>query len=594
MNLRSVFTRVAGPLALVALSAVSWAQSFGQADLEKVVKELEVYSAKFPDYVYPIKSSVVEKDDVNAYATVEKDKNGKLQGVMVVYTGFVKFVNGDLRLIRACVAHEISHLAKGHCTMPGWKPSDLNNLWTRQQEFEADVTGASLLQKAGYSKNDMAELMLKLDELDQGSWLGKLTGDHASGKARAAQIVDNPMVLKSLMDFEVGMAFMETRKYRLAMDAFDRAVKKEPGLKEAYTNSAQAAIMYYYDNLPLSVQQSWFRPDFGPLLAPPVPPRSLELTDDDRKRWQDARTRVSAALDKNKDDLHALELAALVLVLDPDGKADNLKAGTDLLLDVASKSLVPAERLRTANNAALGLQRMGKLADGVNLMLSTQKGTDLFNPYLAENLGVNEVPKGDKDQAALAAAVLGTWLDNTAPAHPNYEKVKKNYIAVCNANNFKVMDFKGQPIYLCKVMSINDGGQEFGMFEPFEKYNTTLGKPDGALQYDERYPDLMEVRWRDGNLTILTERDEILRVTSYSKDAYILLRAQDSTLNLDFKIAVGMSKADFTKILDPEKATKVNLIKGGTMEEWLYWPGLNMGVLFKDDKIVGVTATGAK
>lgn len=595
MIFRSLIARVCVSAGLMSMALIAAAQSFTQADLEKMVKELEVYSEKFPEYAYPIKAEVVEKDEINAYATVEKNKDGKWQGKMVVFTGFVKFCKGDIKLIRACVAHEVSHLAKGHCTMPGFKPSDLDNLWTRQQEFEADITGASILQKAGYSKNDMINLMLALDELDKGSYLGKLTGDHASGKARAAQIEDNPIVLKSHLDFEVGLAFMENRNYMQAMQAFDRALVKEPKLNEAYTNSAQAAIMFYFDNLPLPIRETWFRPDFGPMLAPPpIAARDGQVRDEDRQRWEAARTRISKSLEKNPNDSRALELAALILILEPDGKAESLKAGTDLLQELVKTSILPEEKLRFANNAALGLQRMGKLSDAVTLMLNSQKGITIYNPALAENLGINEVPKGDESQNITAASVMATWLDNTSTSHPRYGKIRANYVNFCKATSLKVMDFAGKPIYLCKVMSINDGGTDLGMFEPYGKFATALGKPDGAIQYDERYPDLMEVRWRNGLFAILTERDEILRVTSYSPGAYINLRSQDSTLTFEFKVTVGMTTEEFTKVLNPDKAGTKNFIKGGSMEEWRYWPGLNMGVLFKDGKVAGITATASK
>lgn len=595
MKFRNVLNRIGATATLLAIAAISLAQSFTTADLEKMVKEIEVYSDKFPEYVYPIKASVVESKEINAYATVEKDKNGKWQGVMVVFTGFVEFCKGDLKLIRACVAHEIAHLSKGHCTMPGFKPSDLDNLWTRQQEFEADIVGASILQKAGYSKNDMINLMLKLDELSRGPWLGRLTGDHASGKARAAQIDDNPLVLKSHLDFEVGLAFMESRKYRLAMDSFDRAIAKEPKLLEAYANSAQAAIMFYYDNLPLPVKETWFRPDFGPMLAPPpIAARDGAVRDEDRQRWEAARARIAKAMEVNKDDLRTLELAALILILDPDGKTDMIAAGTDLLKTVLAKALVPEDRLRYANNAGLGLQRSGKLTEAVNLMLATQKGNSVYNPALAENLGVSEVPKGDSETNITAASVMLTWLDNTAASHPRYMKIKGNYEAFCKGAELKVMDFAAKPVYLCKIMSVNEAGTDLGMFEPYGKFAATLGKPDGALRYDDRYPDLMEVRWKNGQFAVLTERDEILRVTSYSPGAYADLKAVDANLNFEFKVTVGMSKADFSKVLNPDKAVKKNFIKTGTMEEWHYWSGLNMGVLFKDDKVAGITATASR
>ena len=50
-----------------------------------------------------------------------------------------------------------------------------------------------------------------------------------------------------------------------------------------------------------------------------------------------------------------------------------------------------------------------------------------------------------------------------------------------------------------------------------------------------------------------------------------------------------MSVSDFAKFLDPKSGIARNLVKAGAIEEWTYFPGLNMGILIKNDKIVGIT-----
>src|SRR3954447_2230383 len=105
-----------------------------------MVTELDKVIPENPHYKYPIKCSVVDKDEVNAYATLTKE-GSDLRSTMVVFSGLVKQIGGDERLIRAVVAHELSHLSLGHALDTNPAARDLKNLWVRQQEFEADRAG---------------------------------------------------------------------------------------------------------------------------------------------------------------------------------------------------------------------------------------------------------------------------------------------------------------------------------------------------------------------------------------------------------------------------------------------------------------------
>ena len=60
-------------------------------------------------------------------------------------------------------------------------------------------------------------------------------------------------------------------------------------------------------------------------------------------------------------------------------------------------------------------------------------------------------------------------------------------------------------------------------------------------------------------------------------------------MNASFKITVGMTVAEFSKVLDIKGGAVTSLVRAGKLEDWTYFAGLNMGVLVKDDKIVGIT-----
>ena len=57
------------PLFILSMAGAAQAAEFGQADLETIVKELDKVIPENTHYKYPIKCSIVDKDELNAYAT---------------------------------------------------------------------------------------------------------------------------------------------------------------------------------------------------------------------------------------------------------------------------------------------------------------------------------------------------------------------------------------------------------------------------------------------------------------------------------------------------------------------------------------------
>lgn len=589
MNWRGATTVVLSLFAMAAMAA-----DFTQARLEEMVKELSAHLPQHPDYVYPIKCSIEENEEINAYATVEEiEGSEKLQAVMVVFTGLVENFKGDEKMIRAVVAHELAHLSKGHPTMGGFKVDDVEKVFIRQIELEADAVGAACLAAAGYSKDDMIRVLLKLDELGKDvPLMHQIGADHPTGANRASVVADNPLVYRSLADFQLGNAMMENRQYPQAIAAYTRAIAKEPNFGEAYLNLGQAQLMDYYDKLPQSVKEAWFRPDFGPVVRDtPLGSRNIEITNADRNRYTRAVEALNAALVKSPSSSRAKELKALAQVMDPDGAGATLSAGIATFRELMASSMTDADTLRLSNNLAIGLQRQSDVSGAVAAMMTAQKKTATFNRYLAENLGQKGFAYVTDADMALALGIVYAWLQNTPESHDRWGDMKAKYLTTCAEKKFEARDVKALPTYLCQATTINVRGKEISFQDPVMDVVALFGKATKGWSFAEEYPDMMELRWDTEQFHVLGDGDRVYRVTSYDPGSFIVLKPRNDTVRTEFKVTVGMSVDEFNRILNLENADTVSLVRSGSVEEWQYFPGLLLGVCIDDDKIVGITVT---
>ena len=135
------------------------------------------------------------------------------------------------------------------------------------------------------------------------------------------------------------------------------------------------------------------------------------------------------------------------------------------------------------------------------------------------------------------------------------------------------------------------------ILDPIEDLVAKFGKPQNAYRYSDTFEGMKEYVWDNGNFSVVTDArksddgtiSEVLRITSYTIGSSFELLPKNLTISTKFTISVGMSVSDFNKVLDITKGQSKSLVKAGAIEEWTYFPGLNMGVLAKDGKIVGIT-----
>ena len=125
---------------------------------------------------HTIEFKVSDEADINAYANLNKE--------VYVYRGLLEYVTDDQELA-AVISHEVGHIVNGHCKKQGVLGTGINLIaykaaqtmnqtavavgqqlanskMSRNDEFEADLTGADLMTKAGYNPLAMISVLNKI------------------------------------------------------------------------------------------------------------------------------------------------------------------------------------------------------------------------------------------------------------------------------------------------------------------------------------------------------------------------------------------------------------------------------------------------
>lgn len=576
-----------------------------QAELEKIVNEIAAHAPKYPEYQYPIKVTYSEEDILNARAHLTPpdptNKDKRPIASITVFKKFADFMNNDRRLLRGVISHEIAHLSRGHVTT-GFLPQDLSSIHTRQQELDADAVGASLLQRCGYSKQDVIDFLQFAEDKLRGqmSWLDQSLSDHPSFQARIANVSDNPAVARSLAEFDYGILFMENRLYGAAVKAFERSLEKQPGFVPAYQNIAQGKLMsYYYDVLPAAVRSTWFAPDFGPFLtnrglAPKSASNDLAPA---RKAYREAVAAIQELLAKDKTNPKGLELLAIAQVLDPDLDAKTVREGVSTLESLAKPISDVDEKLRFANNIALGKMRLRQEKPAIKSMMDAQRsatsGTNVsINLILASNFARVKPSTIDKKDLAIVEAVTYTYLNNTDNTTENRDRAISNYTEICKRANLKPRELSTATTKMCSALAIRHKGEQLVLLSPSSDFVSKFGAPSLKTDYDKLYPDLQEMMWTLDDLTIISQGDQVLRITTYADGDSLILRTKSAVDPKEYEVKIGMSLADLETMLSEPFHQEVDLLKTSQLETWRYFPEMGFGVRVNEaGNIDGLTVT---
>lgn len=183
----------------ILFSGVAFAEDWDSQAAIKRVNTIGTKLLKASNIQQPIEFKVSEQEDINAYANLEKE--------VYVYKGLLQYVEDDVELA-AVISHEIGHILNGHCAKQGVlntgiavaanKAAERFNTTavsmaqqltvskiSRNDEFEADLTGVDIMSKAGYNPLAMVSVLNKIC----GNYVDILQ-THPSGEKRLMNIYD--------------------------------------------------------------------------------------------------------------------------------------------------------------------------------------------------------------------------------------------------------------------------------------------------------------------------------------------------------------------------------------------------------------------
>ena len=183
------------------LSSITLATDWDSASALKRVNTIGTKILKANNINHQIEFKVSAEDTINAYANIDKE--------IYVYKGLLEYVDTDDELA-GVISHEMGHIINGHCAKQGvlnsviatigsfFKPTTTAGNVTnavgqqlaaskisRNDEFEADLTGVDIMTKGGYNPLGMVSLLSKISQ----SYLDILQS-HPSGEKRIQNAYD--------------------------------------------------------------------------------------------------------------------------------------------------------------------------------------------------------------------------------------------------------------------------------------------------------------------------------------------------------------------------------------------------------------------
>jgi tetratricopeptide (TPR) repeat protein len=218
---------------------------------EQVFQRLLISVTPPTDMPWPPKLEIIDKDEINAFATMRSQEGGQYP-VVVCYNGLLKrVVEGNADRVAYVLGHEISHHTLGHTRATAGGTEFLRVTFSRDQEIAADRKGMELALRANYSYQGGLSAIRKMIDLglNYSSFEG-LAADHPSWFDRIALLDKQQAGLwRSMSSFDNGVYFLLVQNYPLAERAFRQVTKDFPASYEAWANLGYALLMQYADSL---------------------------------------------------------------------------------------------------------------------------------------------------------------------------------------------------------------------------------------------------------------------------------------------------------------------------------------------------------
>jgi len=542
-------------------------------------------------FAWPPTIEIVENKDCNAYATIRPSKEGDDPNlhypISVIYTGMLEqIIQGDSDRLAFILGHELSHITCGHVIAASTgKPKFIEIVYTRADENEADVEGAKLMAKAGYSLPKGIVGIKRMIELgmEYTSFEG-LGADHPSWKDRLVLIdADQAKIWKSMSAFDNGNIFLATENYPMAEYCFRQVIKDFPQCYEAWANLGYSLLMQYCDGLEEEDLRNFA---VGQILVGGFYSRPESLTSQlrapDTEIWFEAVGALREALRLKPDLTLAKANLGVAYLVCPDGK--DVGNATRFLTEAAAdamkdESLDPLMRAAILLNAGVVDIAGGNAANGESKFTEVEKlgaklpgGKPATATALATALQYNRAtmlmasPNVDQRRRALDEWEL--YLRSASPASAWWGLAYDSYARLCQdlkatPKTREELQKAGKESFRLVVSVPLASGETIDLGNSIQEELAKLGKAE-ELPVAPRRGKLMRYRYNDLGIEVLGLEDVIAVRLRGPNAPELPLRGSGLTGGKK-SIKIGMGKDDLDKLLvgqdydfreldDPEKS----------------------------------------
>jgi tetratricopeptide (TPR) repeat protein len=554
---------------------------------------------------WPPELVIVDKEDVNAYASIGKTNAG-IQPVVVCYNGLLqRVIEGNPDRLAYVLGHELAHHILGHTQVPKGDTDFLRATFGRAQELDADREGMTLAVRAGYSFSGGLSAIRKMIDLglNYSSFEG-LSNDHPSWYDRITQLdKEQASIWRSLSSFQNGTYFLLVQNYELAQRAFRQVTKDFPGADEAWANLGYAMLMEYADSLDEADIQRF---NVGQIVTGGFYRRSKSLEAHVRgvneELWWDAVGALREAIRLNPDLSLPRANLGIAYLFRPAGK-DPGKAAQ--YLEEAAKlaqkdsSLDPVSRLAESANLAVAYSAVGDNAKALeelakvdqslqSLETRRSRSTASVSNAVAYNRAFLLAQSPDKAEQKRALNDLEGYLRNSDPSGMWWNSAYRKY-----SDLGKTFGFAPQPasvvhrdpnLHFRPVTDLLISSSRIALGDPMTGEKSRFG---GAPTISPVIPRTNLVRYSFDPLGIsIIGADEVLAIVLTGANAPALTLHELGVGNQTHQIRVGMSVNDLDGLMQDADYDFRQLIDAGT--SYRFYRDVGIAILIRDGLIVEI------
>jgi Zn-dependent protease with chaperone function len=609
---------VLGAVVLLA-SPMRASSRHGDADTllaQQVYARLLAAAENADSPVWPPMLLIEKTSTVNAYARPEYTDDGiHYPAAVIITTGMLdSVVEGDADRAAFVLGHELAHHALGHPPrLLKRRATTFSSLiYSRQDEFDADLRGAALALAAGYSNKRGLRVLQRCIELglEYSSFEGAGT-DHPSWKERLAAIDREQATLwNSMAAFDNGNYFLVVEQYMAAERCFRFVTAEFPSCAEAWANLGYVLLMQYCDQLTEDDVRSYA---IGHIVTGGFYKRAYSLEyqmrgEGDNELWWQAVGALREALRLNPSSTLTKANLGIAYLVRPEGK--DLAQASRFLLEAAEEAMrdetldTEARMAVLVNTGVLEMSEQGSgksrerfdAADRLGKSLVGRARSNYASSPIALAVDYNRAcllgeSAGASDRRS-AMGLLDRYLRGMAPTSAWWPLAYERYRALCEsagkdpaARESYVDRWKRKGFYK-PVVGVEEGGASLvQLAQTQEEIGDRLGAVT-VIPVAGRAP-IQRMVSDARSMELLLTSGRVLMITLRAPSTPVALQRQGPGAERS-QLAVGMTRAQAERILGDVESDGRPAVLFEKRRHYELYRSLGLGLRFEDNVLTEI------